>query len=232
MVAGFQFFESNHQSSIIDHRSSAQQQQRFHLLRLTLLCTNSRFKHSNCIMTDHAEEQEMEAEAMAAIFDTNFEVLEPTDNDHHRVWSITIYPETGTTDEQELESLNHVGCRLVVTLPETYPEIEPVIHIEIVKGLAAEHQDEIQQLALEEATNNIGTPSIYAITERVREWLIENNTKGLDDISMHAQMIRKKLQEEKSKVGYDRAFWNIHLVHHLWQIVHLSVARTINVGRV
>lgn len=161
-------------------------------------------------MTDHAEEQEMEAEAMAAIFDTNFEVLEPTDNDHHRVWSITIYPETGTTDEQELESLNHVGCRLVVTLPETYPEIEPVIHIEIVKGLAAEHQDEIQQLALEEATNNIGTPSIYAITERVREWLIENNTKGLDDISMHAQMIRKKLQEEKSKVGYDRAFSNIH----------------------
>ncbi len=152
-------------------------------------------------MTDHAEEQEMEAEAMAAIFDTNFEVLEPTENDHHRVWRITIYPETGTTDEQELESLNHVGCRLVVTLPETYPEIEPVIHIEIVKGLAAEHQDEIQHLALEEATNNIGTPSIYAITERVRDWLIENNTKGLDDISMHAQMIRKQLQEEKSKVG-------------------------------
>jgi ethanolamine ammonia-lyase large subunit len=101
---------------------------------------------------------------------------------------------------QELENLNHVGCRLVVTLPETYPEVVPEIHIEIVKGLASEHQDEIQRMAMDEATNNIGTPSIYAITERVREWLIENNTKGLDDISMHAQMIRKKLQEEKSKV--------------------------------
>jgi RWD domain len=151
-------------------------------------------------MTDHAEEQEMEAEAMAAIFDTNFEVVETTET-KDRVWRITIYPEAGTTDVQELESLNHVGCRLVVTLPETYPEIVPEIRIEIVKGLASEHQDEIQLLAMDEATNNLGTPSIYAITERIREWLIENNAKGLDDISMHAQMIRKKLQEEKSKVS-------------------------------
>ena len=158
-------------------------------------------------MTDHAEEQEMEAEAMEAIFDTNFEVVETMDNSN-RVWRITIYPETGTTDIQELESLNHVGCRLVVTLPETYPEIEPEIRVEIVKGLASEHQNEIQQIAMDEATNNIGTPSIYAITERVREWLIENNTKGLDDISMHAQMIRKQLQEEKSKVR--KCVSNIH----------------------
>ena len=150
-------------------------------------------------MTDHTEEQEMEAEAMAAIFDTNFEVVETTDTEA-RVWRIIIYPEAGTTDIQELESLNHVGCRIVVTLPETYPEIVPDIRIEIVKGLASEHQDEIHRMAMDEAINNIGTPSIYAITERVREWLIENNTKGLDDISMHAQMIRKKLLEEKSKV--------------------------------
>jgi hypothetical protein len=158
-------------------------------------------------MTDHAEEQEMEAEAMAAIFDTNFEDVEMPDT-QDRVWRITIYPEAGTTDIQELERLNHVGCRLVVTLPETYPEIVPYIRIEIVKGLAAEHQDEIQQLAMDEATNNIGTPSIYAITERVREWLIENNTKGLDDISMHAQMIRKKLHEENSKVRLLVSFCN------------------------
>jgi RWD domain len=160
-------------------------------------------------MTDHAEEQEMEAEAMAAIFDTNFEIIsvdqnnnDDSTNDHHNrtVWRITIFPETGTTDEQELETLNHVACRLLVTLPETYPEILPDLDVEIVKGLVSEHQEEIHRIAMEEASNNLGTPSIYAITERVREWLIENNTKGLDDVSMHAQMIRKQLLEEKSKV--------------------------------
>jgi RWD domain len=146
-------------------------------------------------MTDHAEEQEMEAEAMAAIFDSHFEILQASR------WRVTIYPETGTSDEQELESINHVGCRLLVTLSETYPEVLPELDIEIIKGLAADHQDEILRIAREEAEANIGAPSIFAITERIREWLVENNIKGLDDVSMHAQMMRKILLEEKAKVS-------------------------------
>jgi RWD domain len=171
-------------------------------------------------MTDHAEEQEMEAEAMSAIFDTNFEVID------HNQWRITIYPETGTTDEQELEHLNNVGCRLLVTLPETYPEDLPQLDIEIVKGLANEHQEEIQRIAIEEATTNLGTPSIYAVTERVREWLIENNVKGLDDISMHAQMMRKKIQEAKLKV---RPF--VFAVHEIDAIFMYSVPLHIKTDR-
>lgn len=146
-------------------------------------------------MNDHAEEQEMEAEAMAAIFDSHFEILNPSE------WQVTVYPETGTTDEQELENINHVGCRLIVTLPETYPEVLPNLDIEVIKGLASEHQEEILNVANEEAAANIGAPSIFAITERIREWLVENNVKGLDDVSMHAQMMRKKALEEKAKVS-------------------------------
>jgi RWD domain len=145
-------------------------------------------------MTDHAEEQEMEAEAMVAIFDAHFEILEASR------WRVTIYPETGTSDEQELESINHVGCRLLVSLPDKYPEVLPELDIEIIKGLAADHQDEILRIADEEAEANIGAPSIFAVTERIREWLVENNIKGLDDVSMHAQMMRKKVLEEKAKV--------------------------------
>jgi RWD domain len=153
-------------------------------------------------MTDHAEEQEMEAEAMAAIFDFHFEILDSSSaTSTNKMWRVTIYPETGTSDEQELENINHVGCRLLITLPETYPEVLPDLDIEIVKGLSSEHQEEIKHIALDEASANIGTPSIFAVTERIREWLVENNIHGLDDISMHAQMIRKKVQEDKAKVS-------------------------------
>jgi RWD domain len=143
-------------------------------------------------MADHAEEQEMEAEAMAAIFDSHFEVLEA------KKWSVTIYPESG--DPSELDTLNHVGCKLLVNLPEMYPEVCPELDIEIVKGLAEEQRLELKKLADEEATANQGVPSLFAVTERLREWLLENNVKGLDDVSMHAQMMRKKLQAEKSQV--------------------------------
>ena len=33
--------------------------------------------------------------------------------------------------------------------------------------------------------------------EALREWLAENNQKGLDDLSMHAQMLRKQQAKEK-----------------------------------
>lgn len=143
-------------------------------------------------MADHAEEQEMEAEAMSAIFDSHFEILEPSK------WRVTIYPESG--GPSELDALNHVGCRLLVTLPETYPEDPPELDIEIVKGLAEEQRQELKDLADDEAAANEGVPSMFAVTERLREWLLENNVKGLDDVSMHAQMMRKRQQEEKAQV--------------------------------
>jgi RWD domain len=143
-------------------------------------------------MADHAEDQEMEAEAMAAIFDTHFEIISENQ------WSVTIYPESG--DPSELEALNHVGCKLLITLPPRYPEDLPELDIAIIKGLADEQRQELKTLADDEAEANLGVPSMFAVTERLREWLIENNVKGLDDVSMHAQMMRKKQQEEKAQV--------------------------------
>jgi hypothetical protein len=145
-------------------------------------------------MTDHAEEQEMESEAMAAIFDTHFEILGPSQ------WGVIIYPESG--DPSELDALNHVGCKLLITLPATYPEDLPDLDIEIVKGLAEEQRQELKTLADEEALANQGVPSMFAVTERLREWLLENNVKGLDDVSMHAQMMRKEQQQERAQVRW------------------------------
>jgi len=145
-------------------------------------------------MTDHAEEQEMEAEALAAIFDTLFQIDENTG-----AWNVDIYPEQAG-DPSELDQLNHVGCRLVVTRPATYPEVAPDLQIEILKGLTPdEHGVLLQNMAIEEAAANEGVPCIFAVAEALREWLAAHNVKGLDDQSMHAQMMRKKKQQEEQQ---------------------------------
>ncbi len=53
----------------------------------------------------------------------------------------------------------------------------------------------------------MGMPAIYAVCEAIRTWLADNNVKGLDDVSMHAQMMRKQLEAEKSKVGFDSVIY-------------------------
>jgi len=144
---------------------------------------------------------------MAAIFDTHFIVL-PSNDDGRPHWTVDIYPETAS-DPDELDELNHVAIQLHVTLPETYPdEALPTLRVEILKGLADDpHRTELQNISEEEAASNEGLPSIYAVTERLREWLLENNRPGLDDISMYAQMMRKQrdkeLQEKKSAQAFE-----------------------------
>mmetsp|Transcript_20916 Transcript_20916/g.43721 ORF Transcript_20916/g.43721 Transcript_20916/m.43721 type:complete len:182 (-) Transcript_20916:1049-1594(-) len=157
-------------------------------------------------MTDHAEEQEMEAEALEAIFDTHFAVQSPTAEGRPQ-WTVDIYPETAS-DPDELQELNHVAIQLHITLPETYPdEALPILQVNILKGLAPDpHGDDLLVAAQEEAAANEGLPCIYAIAERLREWLAENNRPGLDDISMHAQMMRKQREQELQQVRIQDAY--------------------------
>ncbi|CAB9501604.1 RWD domain-containing protein 1 [Seminavis robusta] len=145
-------------------------------------------------MTDHQEEQEMEAEALAAIFDDQFSIVQG-DSSKPLVWNVTLWPEATTTDGE-----NHVGIELQVTLPETYPEDAlPSCDIHILKGLTQDHATQLLDLCQEEAQANEGVPSIFAICERLREWLVDHNQKGHDDVSMHAQMLRRNAEQEKKQ---------------------------------
>mmetsp|Transcript_19827 Transcript_19827/g.22489 ORF Transcript_19827/g.22489 Transcript_19827/m.22489 type:complete len:315 (-) Transcript_19827:78-1022(-) len=146
-------------------------------------------------MTEHIEEQEMEAEALAAIFDTAFEI---TRNEQPFEWSVSLYP-VDTHDEVEREEVNNVACRVQVELPLTYPDVLPIINVEVIKGLADEHQQKLQVIAAEEAESYMGMVAIYAVCEAIRTWLVDNNVKGLDDVSMHAQMLRKQMEAEQNK---------------------------------
>ena len=145
------------------------------------------------------EEQEMEAEALTAIFDDCMEIINPTQPFE---WCIKLWPEQHTTEEDgEGEVTNHVGVKLIAKIPLDYPELSlPEFQIEIMKGLTKEHEEELLGIANEEATANQGMPVIYAVCERLREWLLENNVKGMDDQSMYAQMIKREKTKEKEAV--------------------------------
>ena len=141
-------------------------------------------------MADHAEcaeEQQYEAEALEAIYDTYFSAT--TTGNGLTQWQIDLLP-----DMSDLEN-NHVACKLIVELPVDYPHGNlPVLSVQVTKGLAPEHADILANLANEEAKANEGAPSIFAVAEQIKEWLTENNVKGLDDTSMYAQSMRKTTQ--------------------------------------
>jgi hypothetical protein len=143
-------------------------------------------------MSDQCEEQEMEAEALVAIFDDCLEIVSSTQPFE---WAVTLYP------EQHGEGINHVGIKVIAKIPLDYPESLPRIEIEILKGLSYDHEQELATMAAEEAEANLGLPSMFAVCERLREWLADNNQKGMDDVSMHAQMMRKKKEAAKQEVS-------------------------------
>jgi len=150
---------------------------------------------------DHTEEQELEAEALTAIFDTSFEIISTSPNK----WSLELFP-IDTEGEDESNEVNHVGCNLIVDLPADYPEVLPELDVSIIRGLGAEHKEALLSLAKEEAEQYTGMPAIYSVCEAMREWLVSNNVKGLDDQSMHAQMTRRAREEEVRKEQAQQKF--------------------------
>ena len=136
-----------------------------------------------------------------AIFDDCAEIISSTQPFE---WGVTLYP------EQHGEGVNYVGIKVIAKIPVDYPESLPTIEIEILKGLSDDHKQELAIMAAEEAEANLGLPSIFAVCERLREWLAENNVKGMDDVSMHAQMMRKQKEAAKQEVSCE--WWGVVLL--------------------
>mmetsp|Transcript_6846 Transcript_6846/g.14861 ORF Transcript_6846/g.14861 Transcript_6846/m.14861 type:complete len:248 (+) Transcript_6846:1036-1779(+) len=98
-------------------------------------------------------------------------------------------------------------ANLLATIPLGYPgETLPQPDLEIFEGLSEDNTKELLQLANEEADANAGMPAIFAVCEAVRAWLADNNVKGLDDASMHAQMMRKKKEAERQQAQAAQQF--------------------------
>ena len=150
---------------------------------------------------DLCEEQEMEAEALAAIFDDCLEIIS---SEQPFEWAVSLWPEQHAADEDDDDApQNFVGIKVIAKIPLTYPEESlPNLSIKVLKGLTEEHEEELLNLAMEEAENNRGMPVMYTVCERLREWLLENNQKGMDDRSMYTQMLKREKEKERKEVNY------------------------------
>jgi hypothetical protein len=77
--------------------------------------------------------------------------------------------------------------------PPTYPsESPPNLKIQVEKGLSANQGDEVKELADRVAQENLGAPSIFAVAEAVKEWLVDNNIAGQDG-SMYSGTFFRRL---------------------------------------
>jgi len=136
---------------------------------------------------DHAEEQQMEVEALEAIYMDDFNKISESPLEY----KVYLEPEQGAGEEE-----NHVSLYLTIKVPATYPEVVPEMSIEVKKGLGEHHIQEIRQIIDTEAQENIGMAMVFTIAEKIKEWLVENNVKGSDG-SMHAAMLQRMEQKKK-----------------------------------
>ncbi|KAF8063830.1 RWDD1 [Scenedesmus sp. PABB004] len=125
-------------------------------------------------MTDHAGEQEMELEALEAIFPDDLEEFDGNLPDgwsrHGKTWAVTIRPpaEEGGGDEPDDHELQ---MQLVFAHTPTYPDEPPCLRLRSLQGLSdaelAEATAELEALAAE----SLGMAMIYTLVTAAQEWL-------------------------------------------------------------
>ena len=136
---------------------------------------------------DHAEEQDMEIQALEAIYVDDFKRVEEDGTDGCASFELTLVPETGAD-----EDVNHVSVALRVSYPPTYPEVVPALSVRAVRrgGLTDELLADLESLLRDAAASEelLGTPMVYALAEKAQEWLVEHNSPEMD---MHAEMMAR-----------------------------------------
>ena len=101
-------------------------------------------------MTDYAEEQSMEVEALEAIYGEDF-VSEGEGRGR-----VELVPIPG-----EGEDVNHVSLTLRFTFPETYPDVAPALDLSSAKGLKEDALASLRGKLLEETEESLGMPMIF-----------------------------------------------------------------------
>lgn len=131
------------------------------------------------------EDQENEIEALSSIYGSDFAASDATNN-----FTINLAP--GIVSSEKV----WVACRLVVTLPPTYPDEAPaVLALDNVRGLTAAQISELTGLMGACAVENAGGPYIYTVAEVVREYLTAHNEKPSDG-SAFDEMLRLQRKPE------------------------------------
>jgi hypothetical protein len=92
------------------------------------------------------------------------------------------------------DSMNNVGIRMELTIPDEYPEVIPGIVLHSIKGVSGRSLSELEGTLKQEAASHCGEPVIFIFAEIIKNWLADNNNEEdpVSIISLKAKKIEEK----------------------------------------
>ena len=130
---------------------------------------------------DHGEEQDMELQALEAIYMEDFTreagASPPS-------FELSLVPETGGED-------SHVSLALKVTYTALYPEEAPELSCRPLRGFTPDQTAVCEALLREAAASDelLGQAMVYMLAEKAQEWMAERNVPENRD--MHTEMMKR-----------------------------------------
>eukprot|EP00052_Salpingoeca_macrocollata_P017733 m.145096 g.145096 ORF g.145096 m.145096 type:complete len:231 (+) comp20483_c2_seq5:920-1612(+) len=134
-------------------------------------------------MTDHAQDQADELEALESIFADEFTLKNPGETPASFFVVIPVDTEPGE---------DPVHTELHITYTESYPEDVPVIKLENSEGLEEETEAELMEHIQAQAQENIGTAMVFTLHAAAKEWIETRLQRDRDD-----REAKKKAEEEE-----------------------------------
>ncbi|KAK7107569.1 RWD domain-containing protein 1-like [Littorina saxatilis] len=145
-------------------------------------------------MTDYAEEQRNEIEALESIYPDEIEILQDSP---HYVFTMKVASqdsEDPIDPEHADETPEKVGCTVQFTYTPKYPDEAPLMEIVLTESLEDEQVEMIQEFLKEQAEENLGMVMVFTIISALQERL----TVLVEDMKKHAEETRyQKLKKEE-----------------------------------
>eukprot|EP00164_Ancoracysta_twista_P010436 GFYU01015738.1.p1 GENE.GFYU01015738.1~~GFYU01015738.1.p1 ORF type:complete len:1304 (+),score=377.66 GFYU01015738.1:84-3995(+) len=135
---------------------------------------------------DCATEQEMEVEALRAIFADDFqdgEIGSGQEGIITRAFSLIATPHPGQDD------MNHVKVKVKFQYPAQYPQHAPILEVERIAGLTDKELAELNTLVKTFAQENRKEVQAMQIADQVQEFLVNHNRKPL---SLYEEMMARR----------------------------------------
>ncbi|KAK8948783.1 hypothetical protein KSP39_PZI005459 [Platanthera zijinensis] len=135
------------------------------------------FEHANY----HAQEQEMEIEALEAILMDEFKEIDPNDSGlgtTNRCFQITITPQD---DDLDASSYTPVQLALIFSHTKMYPDEPPLLNVKSIRGIKPNDLTLLQEKLGGEASENLGMSMIYTLANSAKDWLHEKYGQNASD---------------------------------------------------
>jgi hypothetical protein len=131
-------------------------------------------------MTDYAQEQEMEIEALEAILMDEFKEIHSGESGlstSNRCFQIKI---TAQEEEEDGSITNPAQLALIFAHTEKYPDEPPLLNVSSLRGIGSEDLRILKDKLQQEASENLGMAMIYTLVNSAKEWLTERFAEDSD----------------------------------------------------